>query len=163
MKSDIHLLEVEKDDLETNIKMKEQNDRDRLIPEIKRYEDMIADMRNNIAQSEVAIEKEAANTAELNTVILDLETKKDQQKEKYDSRQADYVKEKDEPVRLGKGNDNLKIAVDHLKTDLANLKTTTENHEKSKEKEDKLAAELQIKLQENKDEENAKAKFRLNI
>lgn len=37
LKSDIHLLEVEKDDLESSIQMKEQGDRDRLIPEIKRY------------------------------------------------------------------------------------------------------------------------------
>lgn len=78
-------------------------------------------------------------------MIVDLEGKKEQQKEKYDSRQADYIKEKDEPVRLGKGNENLKIAVDHLKNDLANLKRETEQHEKSKEKEDKIAEELNQK------------------
>ena len=122
--------------------MKEQGDRDRLIPEIKRYQEMIADMKNNIAASEVAIEKEAANQVELNAVISDLEAKKDQQKEKYDARQADYIKEKDEPVRLGKGNENLKIAVDHLKNDLANLKKDTELHEKSKEIEDQKTLEL---------------------
>lgn len=133
--------------------MKEQGDRDRLIPEIKRYEEMIADMKNNIAASEVAIEKEAANQIELNAVITDLESKKDQQKEKYDARQADYIKEKDEPVRLGKGNENLKIAVDHLKNDLANLKKDTEMHEKSKEIEDQKSHELQEKIMLTKNEE----------
>ena len=163
LRSDIHLLEVEKDDLETNIKMKEQDERERLRPEIKRYEDMINDMRNNIAMSEVSIEKETANNAELNAVILDLEAKKDMQKEKYDSRQADFIKEKDEPVRLGKGNENLKIAVDHLKNDLANLKRDTEQHEKSKEKEDKLASDLSDKLLSNKEEESQKLKMSQNI
>lgn len=143
--------------------MKEKEDRDRLIPEIKRYEDMIAEMRNNIIQSEADIEKEAAKTAEFNAAILDIEGKRDQQKEKYDAKQAEFIKEKDEPVRLGKGNENLKIAVDHLKNDLSNLKRDTEHHEKSKEKEDKLAADLSEKLLQNKEDENQKQKFLHNI
>ena len=58
LKSEIHLLEVEQDDLEANIKMKEQDERDRLKPEIKRYQEMIDEMHNSIAISKVAIEKE---------------------------------------------------------------------------------------------------------
>jgi chromosome segregation ATPase len=53
LKSEIHLLEVEQDDLETNIKMKEQDERERLKPEIKRYQEMIDDMHNSIAVSKV--------------------------------------------------------------------------------------------------------------
>lgn len=48
-------------------------------------------------------------------------------------------------MRLGKGNENLKIAVDHLKNDLANLKKDTELHEKSKEIEDQKTLELKEK------------------
>ena len=56
-------------------------------------------------------------------------------------------------MRLGKGNENLKIAVDHLKNDLANLKKDTELHEKSKEIEDQKSHELQEKIMLTKNEE----------
>jgi chromosome segregation ATPase len=96
-------------------------------------------------------------------MIRDLEGKKEQQKEKFDSRQADYIKEKDEPVRLGKGNENLRIAVDHLKNDLANLKRETEQHEKSKEKEDKIAEELAQKSGTTQEDIKIKDKLIQNI
>jgi len=35
------------------------------------------------------------------------------------------MKEKDEPLRMGKGNENLRIAVEHLKSDLDGLKRDT--------------------------------------
>jgi len=38
-------------------------------------------------------------------------------------------------VRLGKGNDNLKIAVNHLRSELDSLNRDTSNAEKHREKE----------------------------
>jgi len=35
------------------------------------------------------------------------------------------LKERDEPIRLGKGNENLKKAVEHLKSDLEKLQSDT--------------------------------------
>jgi len=41
------------------------------------------------------------------------------------------LKERDEPIRLGKGNENLKKAVEHLQSDLKKLVDDTEAAEKS--------------------------------
>lgn len=87
---------------------------------------MIADMKLSIAQNDTALEKEAEKTAELNERITVLTGKKDKKREEFDKLQSDYIKEKDEPVRLGKGNENLRIAVEHLRTDLEGLRKDTE-------------------------------------
>ena len=45
LKSEKNLLEVEEQDLISAIKMKEQNERDRLRPEIVKFEEMIKQMQ----------------------------------------------------------------------------------------------------------------------
>lgn len=90
---------------------------------------MIADMHKTIANNEISIEKEQEKTVELNSRNLVLENKKDQLKEEFEGLQNQYLKIKDEPLRLGKGNDNLQIAVDHLKSELDGLKRDTTNTE----------------------------------
>lgn len=42
---------------------------------------------------------------------------------------TNYIKIKDEPIRIGKGNENLKIAVNHLKNELDGLKRDQANNE----------------------------------
>jgi len=49
LKSEINLLEVDKADLETDISLREKQEKDRLIPEIEKYEQMITDIHAEIA------------------------------------------------------------------------------------------------------------------
>jgi len=75
--------------------------------------------------------------------------------------QEEYLNDKDEPQRLGKGNENLKIAVDHLRKDLEGLERDITNAEEHKKKEDQTKndqIEKMIKL--NKDYEEKAAAFR---
>jgi chromosome segregation ATPase len=57
--------------------------------------------------------------------IGQMEKKKEEHKEQIESLQQDFLKERDEPNRLGKGNENLKKAVEHLKSDLDKLVADT--------------------------------------
>jgi hypothetical protein len=50
-----------------------------------------------------------------------LEKDKEEYKDKIEGLQAEFMKDRDEPVRIGKGNDNLRKAVDHLRADLEKL------------------------------------------
>ena len=109
--------------------MKEQNERERLIPEIERYEKMIEDMKKSILNNEAAVEKEQARTEELNEKNQVLENKKDELREELDGLTATYLKIKDEPNRMGKTNDNLKIAVDHLRAELESINREIANTE----------------------------------
>lgn len=53
--------------------------------------------------------------------LNEMEQKKDELKERIESLQQEFLKERDEPIRLGKGNENLKKAVEHLRSDLEKL------------------------------------------
>lgn len=75
------------------------------------------------------IEKENKHNSELNQKIDDLETKKDSLREENDKAMTNYIKIKDEPLRIGKGNENLKIAVNHVKNELDGLKREEVNYE----------------------------------
>ena len=133
LKSEKNLLELEEQDLVQSIKMKEQNERDRLRPEIVRFEEMIKQMQLQIEDGSKSIQKEEEKNHELTDKIESLETVQGGLKDKYDARQIDYLKEKDEPIRLGKSNENLRIAVEHLRGDLESLNREIENYEKRKE------------------------------
>ena len=87
--------------------------------------------------------------------IEELEGVKDGLKEKFDAKQIAYFKEKDEPLRLGKSNENLRIAVEHLKSDLDGLKRETETLEKHKAAEDDVH-EKNSDLLDNLKEESSK-------
>ena len=91
------------------------------------------------------IEKENSHNSDLNQKIENLETKKDSLREENDKAMTNYIKIKDEPTRIGKGNENLKIAVNHVKNELDNDKreeTNYENHivqeQNAKEKNQKV-------------------------
>ena len=58
MNSEIHKEELEKENLQMELMKKEQDEKDRLVPEIDRFRKMIEDMHNNIRINEVNIEKE---------------------------------------------------------------------------------------------------------
>lgn len=64
-----------------------------------------------------------------------MDAEKEVQKDKYDALQQEFLKDKDEPIRLGKGNENLKKAVDHLKQDYDKLVSDTKTVEAQLEKE----------------------------
>lgn len=63
--------------------------------------------------------------------LNDMEKKKETYKEEIETLQQNFLKERDEPIRLGKGNENLKKAVEHLQSDLKKLVDDTESAEKS--------------------------------
>ena len=76
-------------------------------------------------------------------MIVTKENKKDELREKFDGLQGEYLKQKDEPNRLGKNNDNMQIAVNHLKSELdsihRDIKTLTTQETNEKEATVKLA------------------------
>ena len=93
-------------------------------------------MHLHIEEGAKSIQKEEDKNAELTQKIESLETVQSGLKDKYDARQIDYLKEKDEPIRLGKSNQNLNIAVKHLEEDLKSLNREIENYEKRKDQEE---------------------------
>jgi len=107
--------------------MKEQKEKDRLIPEIEKYKRLIMETELDIVNNDKWISKEQNKSAELKEKINTLETKKDTLREENEKQTSTYIKLKDEPVRIGKGNENLKIAVNHLKSELDGLKRDSEN------------------------------------
>ena len=66
-------------------------------------------MKSSIRINDVIIEKENVKTETLETMITTLDNRKEEKKEQYDILQSEYIKQKDEPNRLGKQNENLKI------------------------------------------------------
>ena len=52
-----------------------------------------------------------------------MDKEKEEYKEKIETLQQDFLKERDEPNRLGKGNENLKKAVEHLRSDLEKIQS----------------------------------------
>jgi len=109
LKSEFCKLEVEKDEIEMELKRKEKNEKDRLLPEIEKYKRLIMEMELDIINNDKVIAKETNSNAELNKKIDDLEGKKDNLREEHDKAMTNYIKIKDEPTRIGKGNENLKI------------------------------------------------------
>lgn len=73
-----------------------------------------------------------------------MEKDKEDYRDKIEALQAEYMKDRDEPTRLKKGNDNLTKAVEHLKSDLEKLKSDTKTVEEDVERERK-ATEAIIK------------------
>ncbi len=67
-----------------------------------------------------------------------MDKEKEEYKDKIESLQQDFLKERDEPNRLGKGNENLKKAVEHLRSDLDKLNSDTKTVEMQLEQEQKI-------------------------
>ncbi len=77
-----------------------------------------------------------------------MERDKEEYKDKIEALQGEYMKDRDEPVRIGKGNENLKKAVEHLKADLEKLQQETKAVEEDIEKEKKAGESIQKQKQE---------------
>ena len=109
------------------MKMKEQREKERLLPEIERFKQLIDSTHKSIADNEASIEKENQKTIDLEDHNAKQDNNKDELREQFDTLHNQYQKLKDEPNRLGKGNENLQIAVNHLRNELDSLKKDTEN------------------------------------
>lgn len=148
LKAEIHLLENDKSDIDNEIKNKEIKARERLIPEIERITKQIQEMNTEIASTQIRIEKEETQNNDLDTKLVIMERDKEEYKDKIEALQGEYMKDRDEPVRIGKGNENLRKAVEHLKADLEKLQTDTKTVEEDIEKEKKSNETLQKQKQE---------------
>jgi len=71
-----------------------------------------------------------------------MEKVKEDKKDQIEALQQDYMKDRDEPVRLAKNNDNLRKAVEHLKADLDKLVSETKALDEEVEKEKKAKEAL---------------------
>lgn len=71
-----------------------------------------------------------------------MEHDKEEYKDKIEALQAEYMKDRDEPVRIGKGNENLRKAVEHLRADLEKLQSETKAVEEDIEKEKKAGESI---------------------
>ncbi|CDW91529.1 UNKNOWN [Stylonychia lemnae] len=127
LRQEIHQLENEKQDLEGDIIQKQTQERERIIPEMQKIEAAIAEITQEIAQNDVRIQKEDKTNQEIEEKLNQMDKEKEEFKDKIESLQQEFLKERDEPNRLGKVNENLKKAVDHLRTDydsaVGNIKT----------------------------------------
>lgn len=74
--------------------------------------------------------------------LMVMEHDKEEYKDKIEALQAEYMKDRDEPVRIGKGNENLRKAVEHLRADLEKLQSETKTVEEDIEKEKKAGENI---------------------
>ena len=148
LKAEIHLLESEKLDTQNEIKGKEKKAKERLIPFIEKVTQQIAEINGDIASIQIKIEKEELSNGEIDTKLISMEKEKEEQKDKIEALQQEYMKDRDEPVRIGKGNENLKKAVEHLKADLEKLQNETKAVDEEIEREKKAAEGFQKQKQE---------------
>lgn len=56
----------------------------------------------------------------------ELEEALEQRKMEFEKQKEIYYKEKDEPIRLGKGNDNIRKGVNHLQEELKKIEMEKE-------------------------------------
>lgn len=139
LKAEIHLLDSDRQDLQNEISQKEQRAKDKILPEIDRVNKLIAEVNAEIAATQAKTEREEALNREIEAKIAAMDKDKEEYKDKIDTLQSEYLKDRDEPVRIGKGNDNLRKAVEHLKSDLEGLGVQIAQAEEEAEKERKSA------------------------
>ena len=99
-------------------------------------------MKTMIDTNEQTIEKENGKCGDLQEKIDGLEKVKDEKKEVYEALQADYLKQKDEPNRLGKQNENLKIQVRHQQSELDAQKAKVEKYQRDHDSEMKQTEKI---------------------
>lgn len=93
-------------------------------------------MQLSINNDENCIKKENEKHIEIQQRIHEVEGVREELKEKLANKQILYFKEKDEPTRLSKGNENIRIAVEHLKADYQGLIQEADKNTKFKQQED---------------------------
>ena len=148
LKAEIHLLESEKLDTQNEIKGKEQKAKAKLIPYIEQVTKQIAEINGDIASIQLKIEKEEASNGEIDIKLLAMEKDNEEYKDKIEVLQQDYMKDRDEPERIKKGNENLNKAVEHLKADLEKLQNETKAVDDECEREKKAAEGFHKQKQE---------------
>lgn len=99
-------------------------------------------MHAEIAKNEEAIENENQKSTKLTEMIIELEKVKEQKKEAYEQLTSEYLKQKDEPNRLGKQNENLKIQVKHQQSELDGFKAKCEKYQRDHDNEMKQHEKL---------------------
>ena len=109
---------------------------------------MIADVQAEMAAGRAKIEREEQQNEEVEAKITALDKDKEEYRDKIEGLQAEFMKDRDEPVRIGKGNDNLRKAVDHLRADLEKLQSDTTAAEQEAEKERKTAKSINMQIME---------------
>ena len=159
-------LDVDKTELTAMINMKVQNERDRLIPEIVRYESMIQRIKDDNVDYDKELDDETQQNNEHAEKLKSLDMNKEDLKEEFEGLQGNYIKEKDEPTRLGKGNENLRIAVEHLRSDMDQLLKECENVQKHHEQENHVQKQYEgnlVLLKEDYDLKNQGIKDQSNV
>lgn len=84
LRAEAQQLDEEQSELQKAISNREAEEKARLVPEIERCQQRIADMHAEIAKNEEAIENENGKSATLQEKIAELEKVKDEKKEAYE-------------------------------------------------------------------------------
>ena len=124
LKADYSKLTREKSDLQTEIQQKVQAEKDRIIPLIERTKSEKAVLEQEIKMDEQLFEREQERIAALRKEIEELQAQKAKKKQEFEEQQQIYLAEKDEPMRIEKGNTNLSQAVKHLEVENSDLEKT---------------------------------------
>lgn len=86
-------------------------------------EALIQELQNEITANDAKIQKEERANQELEEKLTVMDKEKDDYKEKIEALQQDFLKERDEPNRLAKINENKKKEVEHVSSDLEKLQS----------------------------------------
>jgi len=78
LKSEIHQLENERTDLEQDLELKKQREKDRILPEIEKINRLITDMDAEIAQNEQRVATQEKSNSDLEAMLKKQESKKEE-------------------------------------------------------------------------------------
>ena len=84
LKSEIHQLENEKQDLELDINLKEQREKERILPEIDRMNSLIGEISQEISVGDSKIQKEEKMNQEMEEKLAVMEKDKDEKKDRIE-------------------------------------------------------------------------------
>lgn len=77
LKAEIHLLDSDRQDLQNEIRQKEQRAKDKILPEIERVNRLIAEVNAEIAATQAKTEREEALNREVEAKIAAMDKDKD--------------------------------------------------------------------------------------
>lgn len=157
--SEISKLENMKVERENEYAQAEQRKKDELNP-------LIEDCAKDIQQVKLELQRgvEDMQDSELKNKDLELRIALQEQKlqalaEEYQVQKENYFKDKDEPVRLGKGNDNIRKGVAHLQNELESLRLKKEHYKTLVQKEEQSLTQLEEQVTLKKQEVNEKQRL----
>ena len=105
-------------ELQQKIRDRKEQERERLLPEIDRMQNLILDLQKEIELNNGKIEKEENENDRIEKVLSNLDEKKDGLRDDNESEYQKYLKVKDDPIRLEKQNLNLKQGVTVLQSEV---------------------------------------------